>query len=195
MQIRPLLVITSLATSVLLTGCLIPERFAAKIDIQPDASYDYHFDGSAIDPMAVMKLQQQGFLSDKEQQSLAAEAQKLRQDPDVKKAVYQGKARYQIEMQGHRKAGETLKLLDMFSVQTGNDGVITISAQPLKRKEKADLAQMGFNINGVLRVNVPSGAEVISQNASAAPPSAAGTYTWRIGDVGLRPEIKLRFSQ
>ena len=88
--------ITAIALAAVLSGCLIPERFTAKIDIQPDASLSYEFDGTAIDPMAVMKMQQHGMLSEKEQQSLAAEAQKLRQDPDVKKAVYTGKARYQL---------------------------------------------------------------------------------------------------
>ena len=186
--------ITAIALAAVLSGCLIPERFTAKIDIQPDASLSYEFDGTAIDPMAVMKMQQHGMLSEKEQQSLAAEAQKLRQDPDVKKAVYTGKARYQLEIEGRRKAGEPLKLLDMFFVQTGLDGVMTISAQALKRKEKSDLAQMGILLNGTLRVNVPSGAEVISHNASSAPSSGSGTYSWRLGDVGVRPELKLRFT-
>ena len=196
MQMRSLTAITGIVLASLLSGCLIPERFTAKIDIQPDASLSYEFDGTAIDPMAVMKMQQIGMLSEKEQQSLANEAQKLRQDPDVKKAVYAGKARYQLEIEGQRKAGEPLKLLDMFSVQTGQDGVMTISAQPLKRKEKADLAQMGIFVNGSLQVNVPSGAEVLSHNASSAPANArsGGSYVWRLGDAGLRPELKLRFN-
>lgn len=194
MHLRPFLVMTSLATAALLSGCLIPEHFSAKIDIQPDASLDYSYEGTAIDPMAMLKMQRQGILSDKEQQSLAAEAQKLRQNPDVKKAVYMGKARYQLEMEGRRKAGEPLKLLDMLSVQSSHDGVMTIAVQPVKRKEKADLAQMGVLINGSLRVNVPEGAEVISHNANNAPASGSGSYTWRIGEVGVRPEIKLRFN-
>nr|WP_261794581.1 hypothetical protein [Comamonas testosteroni] len=194
MNARPLLALTAILCASLLTGCLVPERFTARVDIQPDAGFAYRFDGSAIDPLAVMKIQQQGFLSDKEQQSLAAEAQKLKQNPDVKKAVYTGKARYQLEMEGQRKAGEALKLLNSFMVQTDANGVITVSAQPLKRKEKADLAQMGFTINGTLTVNVPAGAQVLSQNANTQPPSGSGAYVWRLGDVGVRPEIKLRFS-
>ena len=197
-MVRKLLLACSLiASAVLLSGCLVPERFTARVDIQPDASYSYRFDGSAMDAMALLKLQQQGMLTDKDNQSLTAQAHKLSQEADVKKSVYMGKARYQLEIEGSRKAGEPLKLLDMFTVQTSQDGVITVSARPLKRKEKADLAQMGIFVNGSLRVTLPMGAEVLSQNAHIAPSATAeaSTYIWKLGDVGLLPEIKLRFNQ
>lgn len=188
-----LLVCSAIATAVLLSGCLVPERFVARVDIQPDAGYSYRFDGTAMDAMALLKLQQQGMLTDKDNQSLIAQAKKLGQDADFKKSVYLGKGRYQLEIEGNRKAGEPLKLLDMFSVLTSQDGIITVSARPLKRKDKADLAQMGIFVNGSLRVTVPAGAEVLSQNANSS--SDNGTYVWKLGDVGLLPEIKLRFNQ
>ena len=55
-----LLVCSAIATAVLLSGCLVPERFVARVDIQPDAGYSYRFDGTAMDAMALLKLQQQG---------------------------------------------------------------------------------------------------------------------------------------
>ncbi|QXZ11278.1 hypothetical protein KUF54_03850 [Comamonas sp. Y33R10-2] len=177
----------------LLTGCLIPERFTAKVDVHPDASFSYLYKGTAVDAMGMMKLRKQGSLSDKDHQGMTAQAQKMQEDPDVKKVVYNGKARFSLEISGTRAAGESLRLLDMFSVQTDQDGVMTIAAKPLKEKEKNDLSQLGINLNGKLTVHLPSNVEVISQNANSAPILGIGSYSWKIGGLGVRPEIKLRF--
>ena len=156
---KPLALLTATATAALLVGCLIPERFTAKVDVYPDASFSYLFEGTAVDAMGMMKLRKQGLLSEKDQQGLAAEAQQMSSEPDVKKAVYNGNARFTLEIAGQRIAGESLRLLDMFK----------------------------------LKVRLPSNAEVISQNASATPVLGIGSYSWKIGGIGVRPEIKLRF--
>ena len=190
---KPFALLTITAAAALLTGCLIPERFSAKVEVNPDASFSYLFAGTAVDAMGMMKLRQQGMLSEKDQQGLVNEAQKMSSEPDVKKAVYNGNARFTLEIAGQRIAGESLRLLDMFSVQTDKDGVMTIAAKPLKDKERNDFSQLGINMNGKLKVRLPSNAEVISQNASATPVLGIGSYTWKIGGLSVRPEIKLRF--
>ena len=192
---KPFALLTATAMAALLAGCLIPERFTAKVDVHPDASFSYLFEGTAVDAMGMMKLRKQGMLSEKDQQGLADEAQQMSSEPDVKKAVYNGNARFTLEIAGQRIAGESLRLLDMFSVQTDKDGVMTIAAKPLKEKEKekSDFSQLGINVNGKLKVRLPSNAEVISQNASATPVLGIGSYSWKIGGIGVRPEIKLRF--
>lgn len=190
---KPFTLLTVTVMAALLAGCLIPERFTAQVDVHPDASFSYLYEGTAVDAMGMMKLRKQGALSDKDHQGLTAQAQEMEKDPDVKKVVYNGKARFSLEIAGKRPAGESLRLLDMFSVQTDPDGVMTIAAKPLKEKEKNDLLQLGIHLNGKLKVHLPSNAEVISQNANSAPILGIGSYSWKIGDLAVRPEIKLRF--
>lgn len=157
--------LTATATAALLVGCLIPGLYRQG-RCAPDASFSYLFEGTAVDAMGMMKLKTRP-AERKDQQGLAAEAQQMSSEPDVKKAVYNGNARFTLEIAGQRIAGESLRLLDMFSVQTDKDGVMTIAAKPLKEKEKSDFSQLGINVNGKLKVRLPSNAEVISQNASA----------------------------
>ncbi|MEG1733546.1 MAG: hypothetical protein RR283_00810 [Comamonas sp.] len=183
----------ALAASAMLSGCLVPERFSARITIHPDAAYSYRFNGTVVDAMALLKQHRQGVLSDKDHQGLAAEAQKLSEEPDVKKAVYLGNARYTLEMDGSRSAGEPLKLLDMFSVQTDAEGVMTIAAKALKNKEGSNLAQLGIHVDGTLQVRLPANAQVISQNANVTPVQGQGSYRWNMGRLDQRPEMQIRF--
>lgn len=190
---KPFALLAATAMATLLTGCLVPERFTAKVDVHPDASFSYRFEGTAIDAMGMLKLRKQGLLSEKDHQGMVDEAQKMSNEPDVQKAVYNGNARFTLEIAGQRVAGESLRLMDMFSVQTDQDGVMTIAAKPLTDKQKNDFSQLGIHVNGKLKVSVPRNAEVISHNASTTPTLGLGSYSWKIGGLGMRPEIKLRF--
>lgn len=57
---------TAAVLTALLTACLVPERFSAAVDVQPDGSYSYRFDGTVVNALAVMKLRKQGVLSEKD---------------------------------------------------------------------------------------------------------------------------------
>ncbi|AIJ45855.1 hypothetical protein O987_08545 [Comamonas testosteroni TK102] len=184
---------TAAVLTALLSACLVPERFSAAVDVQPDGSYSYRFDGTVVNALAVMKLRKQGVLSEKDHRELAEQAQQLSREPEVRKAVYNGNARYALEIAGQRKPGEGLRLLDLFTVQTDRNGVMTIAAKPLKDKEKRDFAQLGITMNGNLKVSLPGNAEVLSQNASSTPTLGLGSYSWKIGSLNVRPEIRLRF--
>ena len=46
---------------------------------------------------------------------------------------------------------------------------------------------------GELKVSLPGNAEVLSQNASSTPTMGMGAYSWKIGGLNVRPEIRLRF--
>ena len=42
-------------------------------------------------------------------------------------------------------------------------------------------------------VSLPGNAEVLSHNASSTPTLGLGAYSWKIGSLNVRPEIRLRF--
>ena len=190
---KALLITSTLAATLALSGCLIPERFTAKVDVQPDASYSFRYSGTVIHGLAAMQIKKQGALSEKELRGLEAETQKLSKSPDVKKAEYKGDARYVLETEGARKPGQPLRMFDFFSVSTDKSGVMTIAARELKDKDKRELEQLGIKVDGSLEVSIPKNAEVLSQNASSTPTLGFGSYSWKIGRLDQRPEMKIRF--
>lgn len=129
------LLVTAFACVALLSGCLIPERFSAKVVVAPDASYTFQYSGTAVHALAAAQLKKAGSLSEKDQNSLMMEAGKLSKSPDVKRATYKGDGRYELEIESKKKPGESLRMLDIFTVGTGKDGVMTIASSEIKEKD------------------------------------------------------------
>ncbi len=177
-----------------LTACLVPEKFVAKVEFHPDASYDYQFDGTASDPLALMELKQRGALSPHTESALKNIGDRMPKERDVRSARYLGNARYDLSIAGHRIPGEDMHLIDILSVVRGNDGVITVSSPELKQKDRQELAKLGIKVDGTLEIKVPSGAQVISQNAQSTPSlfGMIGSYTWKIGTPEQRPLLQFK---
>lgn len=191
---RKIFVAMSLACTALLSGCLVPERFSAKIDVQPDASYTFQYSGTAVHALAAAQIKKTGSLSEKDQNGLKMEEEKLLKRPDVRRAEYKGDGRYELEIENKKKVGESLRVLDIFTVSTDKNGIMTITSNEIKDKEKRDLEQIGIKIDGTLEVRLPKNAEVISQNATSTPTffGIFGTYSWKIGRVDQRPVLKVK---
>ena len=185
---------TVISCLALLSGCLVPERFSAKVEVEPDASYTFRYAGTAMHAVAAAQLKQTGSLSVKDQNDLKAEADKLSKTPDVRRAIYKGNGRYELEIESKKKTGQPLNMLDLFSVRTDKDGIMTISSVELKDKDKRELEKLGITIDGTMEVRLPKNAEVISHNATSTPTLGIfGTYSWKIGRIDQRPMMKVKF--
>ncbi|WP_241821283.1 hypothetical protein [Herbaspirillum sp. C7C8] len=181
------------ASAVLLTGCLIPESFKAKADFASNGDYTFSYDGTAVHAMAAAEEKQKGSLREKDEEGLKSEAIKMKKDPMVQSAEYLGHGRYQLKLLAKKKAGENLKMMDIFSVTHGKDGVITISSPKLAAKDVQELSKLGIKIDGTLEVILPKNATIISHNATSEPKffGLFGTYSWKIGSLDQRPEMKI----
>jgi hypothetical protein len=184
-----------LATS-LLTACLIPEKFTAKIAVNPDASYTVNFNGTMAHVLAFAQKVKGGKLSDKDEQSLKAEADKLSKSPDFKKAVYKGDGRYEIEIVSNKLAEQPYRM-DTFRVETDKEGVMTISAIEVKEKDMKAFSELGIKMDGELEVSLPKNAEIISHNAMSTPSffGLMGGYSWKIGSINARPMMKVKIKR
>jgi hypothetical protein len=193
---KKIAIIASLACVVLLSSCLIPERFTAKVDIQADASYTFVYAGTAVHGLAAAKIKKAGTLSEKDQMGLKKETERLLKNPDVQNAVYKGNGRYELKIEGKRKTGQTLNMFDIFSVSTDKNGIMTIASKEIKEKGQRELEQLGISVDGTLEVRLPKNAEIISHNASSKPSffGLFSTYNWKIGDTGQRPMMKIKFN-
>ena len=183
------------ATTVLLSGCFLPEKFQATIVVKDDGSYSLSYQGKTAFVPVLLDMKHTGKApSAKTNQDLEAQADRLSKRPDVKKAKYLGDGRFDIELQGERKAGQQADVLEVLKVYTDKDGVMNITSIGLGAKDKDQLAQLGLKIEGKLDVTLPKNAEVISTNATSKPSlfGLFGTYSWKIGSIEDRPVMRVR---
>lgn len=186
---------TFLACS-LLTACLVPEKFTAKIAINSDASYTVNLSGTMAHVLALAQKSKTGKIADKDEQALKAEADKLSKAPEFKKAVYIGDGRYEVQVISNKSAGQPFKM-DTFAVQTDKEGVMTISAIEVKEKDMKMFSELGLKMDGVLEVSLPKNAEIISHNAMSTPSffGLLGGYSWKIGSINARPMMKVKIKR
>lgn len=191
------LIAASSACVLALSGCLVPERFSAAVNVQSDGSYAYNYSGTVVHALAAAHIQKAGSLPAKDEADLKAEAAKISKEPDVRRASYEGQGRYNLQVEGKKKAGEALKLLDFLRVSTAKDGVMTIATPELKPRDREGLKEIGIKIDGTLEVKLPRNAEIISHNATSTPSffGMFGAYSWKIGHLDQRPEMKIRLKK
>lgn len=189
------LIAACLTVSVLVSGCLVPEKFNARADFQADGSYAFTYVGTAVHGMAAMQIAQTGKkMGPQDEKMFEQEAGALRKKPDVREVQYKGDGRYQLSLESKRKKGEPLNALDFFKVRTDKDGVTTVSSAEVTPKAKKELAQLGIKIDGTFELSLPKSAEVISHNATSAPKffGMIGGYAWKINGVDQRPLVTFR---
>lgn len=175
-----------------LAGCLIPEQFSAEVKVAADGSYIFKYAGVTAYLVALSKVHH----SESDNSLYRADAEKMLRRPEFKKAEYLDNGRYDLEIEYHKKAGEALKMFDVFSVSTDKEGIMTISTVLVKPKDRQQLEQVGVAIDGKLSVSLPSNADVISHNASSTPYffGLFGSYSWDIRSFEQQPMMKVRIN-
>lgn len=178
-----------------LSGCLVPERFNAEIDIKPDASYSFKYQGITLHALALAQINKGQPLSDKENARFAAEVVKLNKRSEFTEVYYQGDGRYKLAIDMNKKTGEELKIFDVFTVSQDQEGIMTISTVKLKKKDRQLLADSGIKIDGELSVRLPNNAEVLEHNATSTPYffGLLGSYQWKIDSFDRQPLLRVRF--
>ena len=101
---------SALALTLGLSGCLVPEKFDASVNVKPDGSYTYKYDGSAVHYAAAAAIKEKGKLPEKDEVGLKREAEKAAAAPGVKKIAYRGDGRYDVSIDQELKAGEKVRL-------------------------------------------------------------------------------------
>jgi hypothetical protein len=126
-----------------IAGCLVPEKFTAKIDFKSDGNYQYSFSGTAIHVLAKMQIESGKALTSKDSDKLKADAEMMAKQPDFKRVSYKGDARYEIELEGTRKKTDRFSLMDVLTVSTDPTGLTVIESKPIAAKDKAEMNKMG----------------------------------------------------
>lgn len=182
------LLIVAVAT---LSGCYLPEKFSAKINIERDQSYSFVYSGTVLH--APFMMDEDGTkLTEKAHQAIAADAERIAKQPGVKKAKYIGNARIDLQFEERRSAGQRLKVFDLFFVSS-DKGVLTVSSAEVNAKNATAFAKAGLELDGTLEISLPKNAQVIRHNATSTPIFGFGSYSWKIRDLKQLPAMQVKF--
>jgi hypothetical protein len=185
-----------------LAGCLIPEKFDASVNVNPDGSYRYAYDGTAVLPLAAARIRETGSLSGRDEERLKQDADKVGASriPGLQKFTYLGRGQYGISIDRQLQIGQRADLMDVVAVTRSKDGVITIAPVATQPKDREELRKLGITVQGTVAVTLPQNARVIFQNADSTPGSLAWiglgskAYTWHIGSLDQVPVIRFRLA-
>jgi hypothetical protein len=168
-----------------LTGCFMPEKFTAKISVNPDSSYSIDYEGTVAFIPALMQMSStHTSLTSKDESGIKKEEGGLRKIDGANSVKYIENGRFSIAIHRDKKAKEPFKLLDMFQVQTEPSGAVSIFANNLNPKDLAAIKDLGLKMDGKLVVTLPEGAKVLSTNGSHDSNFfgliSSNSYSWQI---------------
>lgn len=190
------------ASTALLSGCFVPEKFDAGVTFKPDGAYSYKYVGTAAFFPAVLqdKKSKEG-LTKADSAKLAVEMAKYVKSKGVGRVSDEGHGHYKIEIDAAKNPGERATVLDAMTISTDLNGVTTVSAITVKDQDKREFEKLGIKIDGKLQVVIPENAELIKSNGSESKSffssfgSSARTYSWKLGSFADRPIIQFRLKK
>ena len=180
-----------------LSGCYVPEKFVATLDIHPDKSSTYRYEGTMANFLAVIGLTGGGKLSNADEATLKKEVVNLSKEPRVKKVSYKGDGRYDFSILEEHKLGDKYSAEALVKVTSDTKGLMIISSNKVDANDLLQLKEAGIKLDGKLLVNLPNNVDVISHNATTSPSffGFIGGYSWTIGKgvPTQAPQMVLRF--
>lgn len=193
----------------LLAGCWVPERYMARVRIEPDGSYTAYAEGTAVHPdawRAMRRVQAEarsGALKDDALKKAKEEAlapllkdlEPLRKDKrfDALQSIGDGRVRFSVS--GTWKMDRDLlvfsELTTPLAYAVGEDGTLRVRVKDAVHGRGA--RALGLATEGNLAVTLAEGVEVLEHNAQRVPGSPLGSYRWSIGPGSVEPPyLKLR---
>lgn len=183
-------VVLILCQALLLTACLLPEKFEVSFTFKPDGRYAYRYDGTVVGIPAVMEIHEEGSLSSKLEEELKEWV--AENYTELEKMEYLGSGRYEASVS--RELEPELepstprdKFFDFIKVTKDEDGVITLSGSGASKDEADYMKGIGVSTDGDLRVYLPENATVVYHNAKRSPGGLNQAYEWDLTSWDQEP--------
>ena len=187
--------------SVLLSGCYIPIRFDAEIEMHRTGSFDMKFDGYMAKVELYKGLKEGKIDRAQERKQIEIIKTDFGRDPSVKEFKYYKMGHFKVNW--HRN-GDLLKSKSVSFFNSTSEYIIgirynkntrqiTISTKSLKTAAKKEMRDLGLDWSGKIRVFTD--AKVISHNATSVTKNKRlggrfMTYSWDIKNI-FAPTLKL----
>lgn len=176
--------------AVTLAGCMLAEKFQATITIKPDGTFNYKFDGTAVDFLALLAIHSNGSLSAKDEEMLRKRADNPKPNSGIRKIAYLGKGRYDVSFDKDGSPKETyLVPAGLMEVKQTAPDTYRISGNALNPRDRVSLEGIGTKPDGTIEVILPKGASVETHNADSTPGLFSRAYKWRIKSYDQAPHI------
>jgi hypothetical protein len=167
----------ALAASVVLSGCLLPEKFTASAVVAPDATIAYQYKGTAMHATALLQQLRGEKLSADDDRSLAELGEKSSSGGNSVK--YVGKGRYEVKVNARIEPGPAKADMQVFDYSRRGT-TYTIESMTISPSDLADFKEAGFAPDGTFEVTLPANAKVVSNNADSTPWFLRKSYKWDI---------------
>lgn len=174
------------STLIALNSCWIPENFKVNVTVNKDGGYTFIYDGTLMYAPTVAAANK-GELT---QEDTAAGEKELREESGIKKIKYLGKGRYKIYAEKSVTPGYDYDFMDIFSINSHQDGTIEITVAKLDDTTRNQLKSIDTKISGNLTVSLKKGVKVIRHNAQYKPMFGLfGSYKWESASFNDAPLI------
>lgn len=188
--VRPFILILVLLS---VSSCYMPIRFDAEIELSRRGYYEFFFDGYLAKVTLFEGLQKREISREEEKKQAKNIETDFLRDPSTKEFKYYKKGHFKVNWhrEGDLTKAKTVTFVrrneHMLSINYNNKtGRVSIAGRSIKRDTKRQLAEMGLNMTGEIRVITDT--NVISHNATAVkkmPKRGPGfrMYTWEIKNI------------
>jgi len=180
-------------TGVLLSGCYMPVRFDAEMEVTREGYYSIIFDGYLVKVPFYDDLRQHKLSRDEEKEKVDIYLKDLTRDSAMSDVAYikQGIYRAHWHKEGDILHDKFITFIrrneNMMSLRyVKKDGMVLLSGATIGQEQKQQLANMGLDMVGELRLI--TNAKVVSNNATEVkewPSRGPGfeMYIWRLGNI------------
>jgi hypothetical protein len=198
---RKLCLVPAMLAAGLLTGCLVPETFQIKVDLD---GYKYHLtaDGRIADARALAAIVKGQAITPQDEEAMATEAKATTDMPGFKHFEYVGQGRFDLAVDlagslerpdqaiGFPDTKAQKRSVNFISVERMEDGTIEVRSPKINTKMLQDLNQLGTKPTGALIVHTSE--KVIETNADDKPGFfGGGDYSWNINSWDKSVFIKI----
>jgi Fe2+ transport system protein FeoA len=176
------------AVVLLLSGCYLPVRFDAEIEITRYGTYNLIFDGYMVSVPIYDGLRKGEITPAEEKEKVEVTRRDLTRDSATKRASYLGKGIFNVHWQ---KSGDLIEdpmvtflrrnqaFLTIKFLRT--NGQVTVEAISLTKEQEQRLAAIGLGMEGQIRVKTQ--ARVVEHNATRITDDAERFYVWDVRGV------------
>lgn len=171
-----LLVLCSLF--ILLSSCIVPEKFDVKINVNKDGTFSFVYDG-ILTYILAQAASVDGSLSAQDERELKAMGdQEFKKDSHFKKVKYIGKGRYEVLYKEEGPLRSQKQFFDLFTITPLKGNKVAIKSIKLSAQDIQQFEQLKMKIDGTIEVK--TNGKVLENNGKKSFFGFGSSYSWRI---------------